>query len=197
MSRSAEVTRRRILDAAYTQFRRKGFNRIGVEEIASAAKVTKRTLYHHFGSKDALIAAMLEAQHERAFAAFRDYADRLSGSPEQIVEGFFAQLDTWSKTPRWAGSGYTRLAMELADLPGHPARAVARRHKAMLEAYFAELLARANVEAAQDRAREVFLLCEGAMALILIHGDRRYATAAAEAAKALIRRSTVRTLNPP
>jgi hypothetical protein len=37
-------------------------------------------------------------------------------------------LSGWaSSTPRWSGSGFTRLVVELADLPGHPARAIARR----------------------------------------------------------------------
>jgi hypothetical protein len=35
----------------------------------------------------------------------------------------------------------------------------------------------------------MMLLMEGAMALMLIHGDRSYATAAARAAKALVRRN--------
>jgi hypothetical protein len=35
----------------------------------------------------------------------------------------------------------------------------------------------------------MMLLMEGAMALMLIHGDRSYATAAARAAKMLVRRS--------
>jgi hypothetical protein len=35
----------------------------------------------------------------------------------------------------------------------------------------------------------MMLLMEGAMALMLIHGDRGYATAAARAAKTLVRRN--------
>jgi hypothetical protein len=37
-----------------------------------------------------------------------------------------------------------------------------------------------------ERAREVMLLMEGAMALMLIHGDRHYASAAASVALRLI-----------
>jgi AcrR family transcriptional regulator len=70
MPRSAAVTRKRILDAAYGEFRRKGYARVGVDEIAAAAKVTKRTLYYHFDSKDALLAAVLERQHELAVLAW-------------------------------------------------------------------------------------------------------------------------------
>jgi len=36
------------------------------------------------------------------------------------------------------------------------------------------------------RARELWLLAEGAIVLILIHGDRSYASAAAEAGKKLL-----------
>jgi hypothetical protein len=77
--------------------------------------------------------------------------------------------------------------IELADLPGHPARAIARRHKALLESHLGELLKRAGVRESRRLAREIWLLSEGAISLMLIHGDRAYAAAAAEAAKRLLR----------
>jgi AcrR family transcriptional regulator len=139
MPRSGEATRLQILDAAYKLFRRSGFSRVSMDEIAAATGVTKRTLYYHFESKDQLLAAVLEAQHALAVAAFRTFGDRLSGSPEAMVEAMFRDLAVWSDRPRWAGSGFTRLVVELADLPGHPARAIARRHKATLEDELARL----------------------------------------------------------
>ena len=187
MPRSAERTRQAILDAAYVLFRRKGYTRVSMDEIAGATKVTKRTLYYHFDSKDALLAAVLEAQHRLALAAFRTFGDALSGSPEEIIDVMFKDLAAWSDTPRWAGSGFTRLVVELADLPGHPARTIARRHKALLEEHLAALFAKAGVKAARETAREVWLLSEGAISLILVHRDRNYAAAAAIAAKKLIR----------
>lgn len=187
MPRSADHTRQKILQTAYKLFRRSGFFRVGVDEIAAAAGLTKRTLYYHFTSKDALLAAVLEAQHERTFAAFQTFGIEISGDPEQLVDVLFRELATWSSKPRWAGSGFTRLAMELADLPGHPARSVAKQHKAVLEGYIAELLTKANVASPRERAREIQLLAEGAMVMILIHGDRNYADAAADAAKRLLR----------
>jgi AcrR family transcriptional regulator len=185
--RSAEQTRKRILEAAYKLFRSHGYGRVTMDEIAAAARLTKRTLYHHFESKDQLLADVLQVQHDLALQAFRSFGDRLSGSPEAIVEGMFRDLAVWSDKPRWAGSGFTRLVIELADLPGHPARLIARRHKAQLERCFAELLARSGVERPVELARAIWLLSEGAISLILIHGDRGYSTAASEAAKTLIR----------
>jgi AcrR family transcriptional regulator len=158
-----------------------------MDEIAAAASVTKRTLYYHFASKDALLANVLEAQHRLALAAFRTFGDKLSGGPEAIIDTLFADLAVWSDQPRWAGSGFTRLVIELADLPGHPARTIARRHKALLEAHFGEMLAKAGVARPRETAREIWLLSEGAISLILVHRDRSYAAAAAQAARKLIR----------
>jgi AcrR family transcriptional regulator len=185
--RSAEATRKRILEAAYGLFRRRGFTRANMDEIAAAARLTKRTLYHHFTSKDQLLTEVLASQDELALQAFRTFGDRMSGSPEALVEGMFRELAVWADRPRWAGSGFTRLVVELADLPGHPARLIARRHKARLEACLAELLERAGVKGAKQLARSVWLLSEGAISLILVHGDRGYSSAAADAARILVR----------
>ena len=192
MPRSGQATRQRILDAAYKLFRRSGFMRVSMDEIAAATAVTKRTLYYHFESKDELLATVLEAQHALALAAFRTFGDRLAGSPEAMVEAMFKDLAVWSDRPRWAGSGFTRLVVELADLPGHPARAIARRHKATLEAELTSLLERAGVARPTECAREIWLLSEGAISSILVHGDRSYAAAAAAAALKLLRASEPR-----
>ena len=197
MPRSSDQTRRRILDGAYQLFRRQGYSRVSMDEIAAAAQVTKRTLYYHFESKDQLLARVLEDQHLLAVAAFRTFGDRLSGSPRAIIDGLFRELAVWADRPRWAGSGFTRLVIELADLPGHPARLIARRHKAMLEALLAELLARSGLERAAEVAREIWLLSEGAISLMLVHGDRSYAAAAAGAAIALIDRRRPRVRRKP
>jgi AcrR family transcriptional regulator len=158
-----------------------------MDDIAAAAKLTKRSLYHHFKSKDQLLADVLVAQNHLALQAFKTFGDSLSGSAETIVEAMFRDLAVWADTPRWVGSGFTRLVIELADLPGHPARLIARRHKAELEKRFAELLARSGAERPKELARAVWLLSEGAISLILVHGDRGYSTAASEAAVTLVR----------
>ena len=116
--RSSEATRTRILDAAYGLFRRRGYTRVSMDEIAAATAVTKRTLYYHFRSKDELLAAVLETQHRLALAAFRTFGDSLGGSPEAIVDTLFRDLAAWADKPRWAGSGFTRLVSSSPICPG-------------------------------------------------------------------------------
>ena len=186
MARSTEQTRWRILDAAYELFYRKGFYRVGVDVVAERAGVTKRTLYDHFTSKDELLGAVLEFHRQLALARIQDYESRPAGNVDDFVDSLFAELAQWAAKPGWVGAGFTRLAMELADLPGHPARAVARRHKAEVETGLARELGRRGLVAPEMRAREIALLLEGSMVLMLIHGDRGIAAAAARAAKRLV-----------
>jgi AcrR family transcriptional regulator len=186
MRKSAMQTRRRILDAAYGLFWRQGFLRVSMDEIAGRANITKRALYQHFRSKDDLIAAALGHSSELAIARLRSF--HRPAKYDALIDSFFGQLADWAAKPRWSGAGFTRVVVELADLRGHPARAIARQHKRAVEAWLADALAAARVSRPADRAREVMLLMEGAMALMLIHGDRSYADVAAAAAKALIRK---------
>jgi AcrR family transcriptional regulator len=187
MARSAAQTNGLILDAAYALFWRQGFVRVSMDQIAERANLTKRTLYQHFRSKDDLIAATLAHASELALDRLENI--KLPTNRDAMIDSLFSQIADWAAKPRWSGAGFTRVVVELADLRGHPARGIARRHKAAVEVWFADRLARAKVSSPRERAREVILLTEGAMMLMLIHGDRSYAEAAARAAKRLVRKS--------
>jgi AcrR family transcriptional regulator len=186
MVRSSDATQQRILAGAYKLFYKRGFGRVSVDEIAKLAGITKRSLYYHFASKDELLTAVLDRQQELSFAQIRQYEDRYRGSTEEIVSILFSAFARWSAQAGWAGAGFTRIVMELADLPGHPARKAAHRHKMAVERWIAEILGRAGVASASERAKEIVLLIEGTNALILTHGDRSYANTAARAAQKLL-----------
>jgi AcrR family transcriptional regulator len=187
MRRKQDQSRRRIITAAYEQFWRVGFARTSIDNIAARSGFTKRTLYSYFRSKDDLLAAVLTYHSELAMERLRHIGDRMPGDHSEMIDSFFGQLAGWAAaTPRWSGSGFTRLVVELADLPGHPARAIARKAKATTESWLADRLTKARVSQPKDRARDIMLLMEGSMALMLIHGDRSYIDAASRAAKKLV-----------
>ena len=52
-------TREQLKSAAARLFREQGFHGTSVAEIAAAAWITKSSLYHHFDSKQALLAEIL------------------------------------------------------------------------------------------------------------------------------------------
>lgn len=186
MRRNKKLTQQKIVEAAYQLFYRQGYARVSVDTIAARANITKRTLYSHFRSKDDLLTAVLVRYSELQMDRLKVIADRMPKERNAMIDSFFMQLAEWAGKPRWSGSGFTRLVVELADLPGHPARAIASRAKGTTEDWLTQQLKKSLVASPKERAREIMLLMEGAMALMLIHGDRGYADAAARVAKRLI-----------
>ena len=53
-------TRQLILSRALELFSARGYDAVGVQEVVTAAGVTKPTLYHHFGNKEGVLAALIE-----------------------------------------------------------------------------------------------------------------------------------------
>ena len=84
------------------------------------------------------------------------------------------------------GAGFTRSVMELADLPGHPAPAVAREHKATVQTWIARELAERDISDAAGKAGQLQLILEGCFVLLLIHGDETYIGEAAATARLVI-----------
>ena len=190
MRRSRETTRHAILQAAYEQFYRDGFNRSGVDAIAAEAGVTKRTLYDHFESKDALLAAVLDHQHGLVMERIARWADPEATDAVALIDGVFASVAEWVARPGWQGSGFSRVAVEISGLSGHPARTATRRHKAVVEAWYADRFRTLDVDRPELLAREVMLLLEGCFLLLLIHRDPVYVATAAAAARRLAERET-------
>jgi len=81
-------TRDRILEAAMIVFRRHGFRRSSIEEIAETAGLTRQALYHHFRSKEALFSAVIARVNDDALAAGRaaaQAAEQAGGSLADII----------------------------------------------------------------------------------------------------------------
>ena len=65
-ARLTDRKRAAILDAAVAEFRQSGYETTSMDRIAAQAGVSKRTVYNHFPSKEALFAQILEQLWERS-----------------------------------------------------------------------------------------------------------------------------------
>ena len=68
-SRLTDRKRAAILDAAVAEFRQSGYAATSMDRIAASAGVSKRTVYNHFPSKEALFSQILEQMWERSSSA--------------------------------------------------------------------------------------------------------------------------------
>jgi AcrR family transcriptional regulator len=126
----------RILDAALELFAEHGYDGTGVQEIISAVDLTKPTLYHHFGSKAGLLAALIEREAASFLDDLKkaaDYHGDLPNSLDKVVESYF----------RFTAShrAFCQFSFSLAALSaGHEAANVSRqffqKQRETLEAMF-------------------------------------------------------------
>ncbi|MGO8876729.1 MAG: TetR/AcrR family transcriptional regulator [Acidimicrobiales bacterium] len=79
--------RRQLIDVALETFASNGFNETTMEDIATAAGVTKPLLYQHFASKRALYLELIDDVASRLIAALA--AAATAGSTRQRVEAGF------------------------------------------------------------------------------------------------------------
>ena len=87
-----KARRMEIIEAARTCFLRSGFHQTTTDEICHEASITPGGLYHYFGSKDELIAAVVERSAETATEHMRTLiaeADDAESAFRQVADFFF------------------------------------------------------------------------------------------------------------
>jgi TetR/AcrR family transcriptional repressor of nem operon len=60
VDRDADATRQRIIEAAFREMHRHGYQGMRLDDVLATAGITKGGLYHHFGSKKALAHAVID-----------------------------------------------------------------------------------------------------------------------------------------
>ena len=77
-------TRERLIRQSTRQFAEKGFYGTSIASIAEAIGISKQALLHHFGSKEALYAAVLVRISDDALARCRSIDDEASTAEENL-----------------------------------------------------------------------------------------------------------------
>lgn len=186
MPKDGNVTRNRIIGAAARLFYQEGIRAVSVDAVADKAKVTKKTLYYHFSSKDELIAAYLRSQDQSTLDLYARWFSETDGTAADKVRGLFSRFGRETDTPRWRGCGFLRTTAELASMPGHPAIKAGAAHKKRFEAWLSDELRNHGVSNASLVARQVVVLLDGAATVMLIHRDVVYVQTAGKLAGDLV-----------
>lgn len=147
-----------IVSGAAGAFETHGFRGIGVDKLLEPSGASTRTLYKHFGSRDALVLAVLEERHRR-------FAERLQAAAtgHDAVAALFDTLRHWLEEHGARGCMLLRARAEYAEA-SEEIVALVRRQKDE----FRRMVA-ARVEAAVGRsddrlATRIWILFEGATA---------------------------------
>ena len=85
------TAKQNILDSALALFSAKGYEGVAVSELATAAGITKPTLYYHFGSKEGLFEAVCRENYDRLNRVIADSA-AYHANPENYDEDIYRTL---------------------------------------------------------------------------------------------------------
>jgi AcrR family transcriptional regulator len=180
-TRKAQDAFERILRAADRLFYGQGIRAVGVDAVAEAAGVTKRTLYYHFASKDDLVAAYLQKRAD----ALPEITIAQPQDAVRAVLGRFDMLEAWFVTDRFRGCPFVNAVAELGAAE-HPAGRLAAEFKAGRRAWFRELLTKAGMKSPDRLAGQLMVLVDGAIAAALVQHSAEPARDAREAARILL-----------
>lgn len=142
-----------LLQTALSLFARRGYSSVGVQEIVTAAGLSKPTLYHYFGHKQGLLGAIL-ADYFPAFLArlqrAADYQGDLIKSLEQLTAAYFAFAQ--------AEPDFFYLMLSMNYLPfEHETESLMQPFRAQLQSLIENLFVQAVPQHGNLRGHQVFL----------------------------------------
>jgi AcrR family transcriptional regulator len=148
-STKAEVTERRILDAALEMFRAKGFEEATMRDIASAAGVATGAAYYYYPSKDAIVLAFYQRS-----------CTEMQGRIEEALAAEKGSLDERLKTLIGVKLAYfaphrkvLRALLKNGADPAHPLSPFAENNKPIRDidvAWFQKILAGSGARVPND-----------------------------------------------
>lgn len=185
--RDPERTRTHLLQTAFTEIYRGGFQGTGLDRILDRAKVTKGALYHHFASKEELGYAIVD--EVIANITVQKWVVPLAGS-DRPLDALIGVVQSTSMAPADVARGcpLNNLAMEMSPIDEGFRKRVAGVFKLWLEAVTGAL------KEARNRGQIAGDINVDQSAMFIIAAYEGYMSLAKNAQDAEILRAGIRTL---
>lgn len=177
--------REQLIQAALELFAKRGYHATGIDAISEKASVTKKTLYHHFRSKEELILAALRNYDERFRNDFMRSVEAKTDSPVGRLLAIFDVLEEWLKDKSFSGCLFVGAMGEYPD-EHTPIRHICQESKKLLQSYIRNLIEKAELENSDQLSQQLFLLIEGAITMAQVNSSSFSALQAKAAAEVLI-----------
>jgi AcrR family transcriptional regulator len=164
--------RERLVATAVDLFYRNGFGAVGLDQVISAAGVTKTTFYKHFDGKDDLMVAAVERREEWESIAWGRAVRKLGGDdPARQLIAMIDVLDLWFNDPDFLGCMFLNAASEFPN-PHDPVHKAAAAYKHRARDHYRDLASAAGADLpnAETFADCFTAMIEGALILRQTHG---------------------------
>lgn len=175
------TTAQHIVAASLRLFYRQGFHASGVDLLSQEAGVTKKTLYRHYPSKDALIEAALALRHAQFLAKMREFVAAVPIESRPLA--YIDFIAAWVQEDDFHGCAFINATAEFAS-PDAPPHQQAAHHKREIRTYLTDLCIAGRAMQPELIAEQLFLIGEGMIVASQVQG---YAASRIDAARALAR----------
>lgn len=176
--------RAQIVEAAQRCFYERGITATGVDTIAAAAGVSKRTLYNHFASKDDLVLAYIELREHRWRRVLEARLEGVTDPIDRILVYFDAYFDV-PHDEDFRGCASINAAAEISDADSQVLERL-RANKERVGREIGGLVREARIPDPEAVAAALVLLLEGGIAMFGVFRDRQGVKIAKDAARKLL-----------
>lgn len=171
-----------LTEAADTVFYEHGISSTSVDAVVEAAGVSKPTLYAHFPTKSAVVAAGLRHRHAARRAELEAWVAR-EDDPRRRPLAVFRWLAAWYAGGGQRGCAFLNAAVE-APRTDWTIRTPVQEEKTWLLTFLSRLCAEAGCASPDDLASQLLLLIDGVAGRVVVHGPEAAPQAAADATRA-------------
>lgn len=176
--------RQKLLEATERLIYRGGILATGMDVIVRESGVSRKTIYSHFPSKEALVARVLQDRDVRWMDWFIRMTSQADTPAARLLSTFDA-LDAWFHTEDFNGCAFINAAGEIGDA-NSPIRAIANEHKLKLRDYLRGLAEEHGATGPDRLAAEFLILIDGAITVAKVLNHKLAAREAQQLAKKLL-----------
>lgn len=153
-----------ILNCASKLFNHYGFKAVGIDRIIEDSKVAKKTLYHHFSSKDEIILAVLDKMNHTLEHEFLLPLELQKSTPEKKLKKLVDSYGAWFRSEEFYGCPFHKAMAEFPE-KDHPVNLRVKCHHDLLLHFIKKTVK------SRSLASKILLVLEGSVIKAKIASD--------------------------
>lgn len=156
--------REHLINTSLNLFNQSGYHGVGIDLILKEAKVSKKTMYKYFRSKQELIVAVLEKQDSELRSQLMNDVDDSGIDALTHLEKVFDVFSILMKDNNFYGCMFVSAVSEYPEAIS-PIRDISQQFKASLHDYILDLCKKSKLNTPILVAAELSMLIDGAVAI--------------------------------
>lgn len=142
---STRIRRRAVLATALECFAETDVESVSIAEICARSGASVGSVYHHFGSKDGIVVALIADGLQAHLDALQEALELARGDPRRGIEAVVGSLIEWIEAnPGWAMFIYANLNNSSAST-AEPIRNVNQCYGKIVDGFFGPLIAAGRI----------------------------------------------------